>query len=426
LKEKKITCEGDTPVCKTEKETCVGCLANYASGSEGACQTEEYPVCNTNTGTCEACSGTTPYWNGTTCVECTDDSHCADNPDGKTMCDANLCTQPIPEVNHWTFCGYPGFGVWTVASGGPYDADYLLEGFLYYADDGITVYVDNVAKFSHTSYNFACSSDSCAKYWSVVVPKGKKWHVTLYNGGKNLGCAPGRTWLSRLYTEEECYKQGKRYFKDGICSLCPEKMKANADYSGCVCDDGFYMSNGACYSCSDKSVRATTEEACYATCAKNTRMWSNYNGHKYCFDCSYTAGVAAWFTKAECDHCPNRYFKDGKCSLCPANASPNADHTDCVCNDGYYMSNGACYSCSDKSVRATTEEACYATCAKNSRMWSNYNGHKYCFDCSYTAGVAAWFTKAECDHCPNRYFKDGKCALCPSGKKPNVARDACE
>ena len=153
-------------------------------------------------------------------------------------------------------------------------------------------------------------------------------------------------------------------------------------------------------------------------------MWSRYNGYKYCFDCNYV-GTYAWFTKEECDHCPNRYFKDGQCTVCPANSKPNSDHSGCVCNDGYYMSNGTCRSCTDKSYATTTEEACYATCPNNTRMWSNYHGYKYCFDCNYAGGAYAWFTKEECSHCPNRYFKDGACNLCPANANANENHTGC-
>ena len=224
-------------------------------------------------------------------------------------------------------------------------------------------------------------------------------------------------------TKEECNHCPNRYFKDGKCSLCPANSKPNSDNSDCVCNEGYYMSNGACYSCTDKTYRATTEAACYNTCPDNTRLWRKTNS--YCFDCNY-ASVITSATKEECNHCPNRYFKDGKCSLCPANAKPNADNSDCVCNEGYYMSNGACYSCTDKTVRKTTEDACYSTCPENTRMWSAYKGNNYCFDCNYASGVNAWFTKEECNHCPNRYFKDGKCSLCPKGKQPNADRTDCE
>ena len=110
-------------------------------------------------------------------------------------CNKGKCETPVPQISHWTFCGYPGWGIWEIHSGGPYSVDLVLKGELYYADDILYVYVDGKQKFTHSSYNYGCLDSKCAKHWSVDIPKGAKWSVKLYNGGENLACAPGKTWL---------------------------------------------------------------------------------------------------------------------------------------------------------------------------------------------------------------------------------------
>jgi hypothetical protein len=110
-------------------------------------------------------------------------------------CNNGKCVTPVPKISHWNFCGYPGWGIWEIHSGGPYAVDLVLKGELYYVDDILYVYVDGKQKFTYSSYNYACSDSKCAKHWSVDIPKGSKWSVQLYNGGKNLACAPGKTWL---------------------------------------------------------------------------------------------------------------------------------------------------------------------------------------------------------------------------------------
>ena len=111
------------------------------------------------------------------------------------ICNKGKCETPVPKISHWTFCGYPGWGIWEIHSGGPYSVDLVLKGELYYVDDILYVYVDGKQKFTHSSYNYGCLDSKCAKHWSVDIPKGAKWSVKLYNGGKNLACAPGKTWL---------------------------------------------------------------------------------------------------------------------------------------------------------------------------------------------------------------------------------------
>jgi hypothetical protein len=235
----------------------------------------------------------------------------------------------------------------------------------------------------------------------------------------------------------EMVKNNARCVQDGIITtlIGQEGQKLGlAECSGnnvseCICKAGEYVSKGKCYSCTDGTHRTTTKDACFA-CPTGTRMWREGGGtYNICIDCNDSQTFDKTFTKEECERCPNRYFKKnsnnekGACSLCPSNSHPNADHNGCVCDEGYYTSNGTCYSCTDKTYRTTTEEACYNTCPPNTRMWRKTNG--YCFDCNYSSVITS-ATKEECNHCPNRYFKDGKCSLCPKGKKPTADGTDCE
>ena len=204
-------CEAGYVVNGTSDE-CVEC--NTDADCSG--RTDGKTVCDTGTGSCicpehasttvtdqrigeTACyceAGYVVNGTGDGCVECNTDNDCAGRVDGMTSCDT-VNRRCLPTVRHWDFCGYPGYGLWTIASGGPYDEDYILKGYIYYADDAITIYANGETVLSWASYNYGCSSEDCAQHWQAYLPQGSTWYVNLYNGGKNLACAPGQTWIER-------------------------------------------------------------------------------------------------------------------------------------------------------------------------------------------------------------------------------------
>ena len=470
--EEKPICDTSDYICKScaevdplkpywdeNQKMCIQCLSNYGSEEDFACVSEEKPLCDTTDYTCKTCAEvdpTKPYWNAKLgqCVECVQDDQCPTPSDSKNdaVCfngTCQECPKRIEIVAKKVGTSGGSHAGSSVFKAGLYGHEYCsydlhLKGYAYSQSFSLT-FAGDVETIRETTYG-------CWKCCNSRTFDGGVYHrlhpgtyfKTFYqysDYGKHcnyLTFTMDEAYLQRVpnctdctyksgvdasFTYEQCANQLDRYFKDGKCYACPAGTRSNADHTECLCEKGNYLSGEKCYSCTDGTYKKTTEAACYAKCPKDTRMWSKYGGYNYCFDCNYSGGIYAWFTKEECNHCPNRYFKDGKCSLCPANSKPNSDNSDCICNEGYYMSNGACYSCTDKTYRATTEAACYNTCPDNTRMWRKTNG--YCFDCNY-ASVITSATKEECNHCPNRYFKDGKCSLCPKGKKPNSDRTDCE
>ncbi|MBR6411909.1 MAG: hypothetical protein IKS41_01960 [Alphaproteobacteria bacterium] len=69
----------------------------------------------------------------------------------------------------------------------------------------------------------------------------------------------------------------------------------------------------------------------------------HFVGNYECFPCQKNKAI--YTTQAECEHCPNREFIDGKCVL--------------KCPNGFReLDKGFCVSCQDKNTYYTTEETC--------------------------------------------------------------------
>ncbi len=450
------------PYWDENTKMCVQCLDNYGSDEGLGCISEEKPLCDTTDYTCKTCAEADPikpYWNAKLgqCVECVQDDQCPTPSDSKNdaVCfngTCQECPKRIEIVASKVGTAGGSHAGSSVFKSGLYGHEYCsydlhLKGFALSQSFSLT-FTGDVETIRETTYGCirCCNSRTFdggvyhrlhpgtyfKTFWQYSDYGKHCNYLTFTMDEAYLERVPNctdctyRSGVDPSFTYEQCANQPDRYFKDGKCYACPAGTRSNADHTECLCEKGNYLSNGACYSCTDGTVQTSTETACYAKCPKGTRMWSKYGGYNYCFDCNYPYGTYAWFTKEECNHCPNRYFKDGKCSLCPANSKPNADNSDCLCNEGNYLSNGVCYSCTDGTVRTSTEAACYAKCPKGTRMWSKYGGYNYCFDCNYPYATYAWFTKAECDRCPNRYFKDNNCLLCPKGKKATADGTDCE
>ena len=86
-------CEGDKCVCWSDQETTDGkCCPRDREVCGTACCDKGLHCLDANKGSCGTCSGSTPHWDGSKCVECTDDTHCA-GQGGKT-CQGGICLCP--------------------------------------------------------------------------------------------------------------------------------------------------------------------------------------------------------------------------------------------------------------------------------------------------------------------------------------------
>lgn len=114
----------------------------------------------------------------------------------------------------------------------------------------------------------------------------------------------------KITDKDNCFKCDNTVWSGTSCMYCnpQNNQKANSERSACVCGDNSFLDiSGTCRSCSNNWYYKADKQACNS-CLKGTTMWSEYNGYNYCFSCSYAGDFYAWFTKEECDQCPNRYF----------------------------------------------------------------------------------------------------------------------
>ncbi len=77
-----------TPVCDLSRHVCVECT------EEKGCEGDEH--CENNT--CVTCAS--GVWNGTDCVECTEDNDCLKKGTEKPVCNENKC-EPCPDGQQW-------------------------------------------------------------------------------------------------------------------------------------------------------------------------------------------------------------------------------------------------------------------------------------------------------------------------------------
>ncbi len=105
-------CE-EPQVCDKESNTCVECTENAHCASnicrkdhtcgectkDSDCANTETPKCNQSTNTCESCPPTTPKWYNNKCVECITYNDCTDID--KPNCNQNKCERCPDTASRW-------------------------------------------------------------------------------------------------------------------------------------------------------------------------------------------------------------------------------------------------------------------------------------------------------------------------------------
>ena len=99
--------------------------------------------------------------------------------------------------------------------------------------------------------------------------------------------------------------------------------------TGCICDTGFYRdAQGKCRSCPLDSVVNADQTSCLC--------FIGYfdEGQKKCIT---KCGLNEQFINGKC-LCAGYITAAGDCVLCPTSATPSADQTTCVCDNGINFS----------------------------------------------------------------------------------------
>ncbi|OMJ84665.1 hypothetical protein SteCoe_14186 [Stentor coeruleus] len=281
-----------------------------------------------------------------------------------------------------------------------------------------------------------------------------------------------------------CQCQDRYGFTDGtvVCSPCfsPYCSFCYADYSVCeTCDDGYFENNNGCtecdkrcYSCDDGITCNSCKDNSYllnAMCVCND--YFGFDANKNCMDCVDSNCNMCWNDNTYCDVCNIGFYEEnGACPMCNLNcldcdnsysctackeftvgpttegACPCQDgygkdltfyncnlcsDLNCVlcgsnyqictlCQDGYFLLDGACYLCEDTCETCLTYESC-STCKLNSHFVLNYcecdmtYGRNPIKSCSSCTEYCQYCTNdySICDSCFDSYYlSDNLCPIC--------------
>ena len=254
-------------------------------------------------------------------------------------------------------------------------------------------------------------------------------------------CGPQNVCLFSNDICESIYGTEKPYCNKGVCQMCNlvnEIMYNNPDGSG------DYDLNGTpkCTALNFNWVYTTEEE-----CNKADQFQPNsFYAIKYkrlffntCRSCSGNCtGQSTNYCSTsfeQCQHCPNKCYASGRQACVSIDADmkdENGDgYCDTDCPDGQVVGGvqGAdydlnylfkCISPNSISWTYMTESECVKANAllPNTVMSIKWRRDYFnvCVSCTSTASdIPKAFTNQEqCNHCPNRYFKNDHCYMCPS------------
>ncbi|MGN0919918.1 MAG: hypothetical protein ACI4OR_04100, partial [Alphaproteobacteria bacterium] len=246
------------------------------------------------------------------------------------------------------------------------------------------------------------------------------------NKDENGACLGG-------YTGENCDEKitcqnGGTWTKNG-CE-CPDGWYGKSCDTDC---DGFKDKKGKCYTCSESTSIATTEEECgrcesrqmdsSGYCAlkecPDDKPMADWYGHETCYACDYSGLIRT--AEEMCDKCDNRHmvFHRGE-EFCYFKECP----TDRPIKD----SNGYCYTCDEAvyPIRTEKEEcdkcdnrhwfvggSCFLKCPEDKPLQDIMSG--YCYSCEVTKAVQT--TEDICSKCSNRNMVGDNCLeRCPADK----------
>ena len=386
-------CEGETPVCDIDTNTCVECLVN------SDCIDPLNPVCNQDTNTCEPCEDGTVYDSSTEqCVECTEDdlSQCEDGQ----VCSNNTCQDK-----------------YTCSKNGIVTKRYKNGKLAETRQDNCSGSTQNIYKCSSDNKSIINNPNTC-----------------------RYGCSSnGLTCNSvECTTSEDCTNPDKPKCENNSCVACQDGTFYNEATDSCVecttdnlsnCAAGQACVNFICqdvYTCS-KSNNKVTRKVNGVVAETQTDSCSNKTKDTYKCSNDNKSIIKSSST------CQFRCSEDGiNCDSNECNTSADcADPTKPVCNP----STKTCEACPSGTVYNTTIKTC-TECVTNDNCPSS---KPVCNQTSYTCeqctdGVYDSVTKkcVECltnANCPsnepvcNQSTKT--CEACPSGSVYNTTTKTC-
>ncbi len=229
-----------------------------------------------------------------------------------------------------------------------------------------------------------------------------------WGGFCQTSCNAGETCAKTIAGKDVCCSENNNI--DGICcSYIQDGMCCWGRGKCCPMDKPIFLENGQCVDCYSQRVFSVGNPPSLDTCQALCPNRVFYGQDSLCYlpicgsgefmdmngDClSCQVGGGFMVSKAECNKCPNRTYRDGLCyNTCPANTVLDEK--------------GNCISCSaPESFIPDKKEECQSVCSQR------YLNGKYCA-----------LNECPADFIPDR---DGSCHSCKtSGVIPNVSSENC-
>ena len=151
------------------------------------------------------------------------------------------------------------------------------------------------------------------------------------DGTSNKGCVKTSVLKEIPCFVDNCYDY------QGYAECNYEEHVNYIEYCSCKsCREGYYISGGNCFKCSDPNCKT-----CSGT---NTNCLNCYNGYylsssKTCIKCNSPCKTCS--SESECNSCNNNYFiLSGNCFQCNIGCKTTSDNCKCdTCYDNYFKKN---------------------------------------------------------------------------------------
>lgn len=241
-----------------------------------------------------------------------------------------------------------------------------------------------------------------------------------------------------------CVCNSGYFFSNGACVVgapCVVNSHRNADGS-CSCDAGFTNYTGVCSKCPQGALWSSSVGKCIFVCGQNSAYSASANA------CVCNPGFGLF--SGSCQTCPVGYFiSNGYCVTCPVNSAYNSATQNCDCLSGFFTNqwgvcarkcgtnevyngatqncsclqglgrvNGACQICPAGSTPTADGNAC-STCGINQILINGKCGCQQGF--AYNSAQVC----TACSNLPNGFLVNGICAVCPGSMIYNGNTCAC-
>lgn len=341
---------GEESTCVTPNNTyykCTTCDTGYELDGEICTPCIEGTECST-------CGNTNKYWNGSACVECTQDGQCGS---GYT-CTSNTCVANT--CSDWNNTTSPILGC---VSGN--EATCVTPNNTYHrctiCDTGYQLDGEVCTPCVNGTECATCAPET--KYWN-----GSSCVACLanYNSGLTGECTDISTPVCNDNNQCEACPTDEPVYEGGVCK-CP--TNASCENSSWACNDGYYKTGNTCTPCSGEHVATCNDSGLPTSCSDGYDVENN--------ECKCTSGkfVAMDGICHSCSDDTNyTVLAKENCTACNASLRRFIPVTNqCVTNtcaaNEFYDENGTCYSCETDGMPETSERACAICKSPNLRHW---------------------------------------------------------